>query len=263
MRIDRNLVRRVEHSAAGLAMLQAAALATLAPASEAAAEPLDSGALVAFGRGRYVNRAIGVGLGDTPVPELVDTVTRFYADRGMPPSLEVCPWIDRALLTELDNGGYRLERFRNVYARDLHDLPAEGSAQLVPLDAATSGDRSRILAGDAPVGSDARRVSDEFCSAMSLIHDNVDLVALDDGVAVACGSLTIVDAVGWLGGAATGTAHRGHGLQSALVARRLRVARELGCTLAAATALPDGQSARNLERLGFTLLYTQAVLTRG
>ena len=34
------------------------------------------------------------------------------------------------------------------------------------------------------------------------------------------------------------------------------------CDFAACTAVPDGQSARNLERLGFQLLYTQTVLTQ-
>ena len=88
------------------------------------------------------------------------------------------------------------------------------------------------------------------------------LVALVDGTTAACGSLHVVDGVGWLGGAATLPAQRGTGLQTALVRHRLRMAAEMGCTFAAATALPDGQSARNLERLGFRLAYTQAVLTK-
>ena len=90
----------------------------------------------------------------------------------------------------------------------------------------------------------------------------MDFVALVDGAPAACGSLNPVDGVGWLGGAATRTEHRGKGLQTSLLKHRLRVARVLGCSIAAATALPDGQSARNLEGLGFDLLYTQAVLTK-
>ena len=72
----------------------------------------------------------------------------------------------------------------------------------------------------------------------------------------------MIDAVGWLGGAATLPENRGRGLQQALVEQRLRLAAAEGCDLAAATALPDGQSARNLVRFGFRLLYTQVVLTR-
>lgn len=265
MRIDLELVRRVEHSGAALAALQAAALAALAPESGAEALPLDGGALVAFGPRRYVNRAMGLGLGGTPADELIAALDGFYSSRGMAPSLELCPWADAALSAALSSDGYRLERFRNVYAHDLRDLPDEVAAPavpLVPLDASSAEDRKRILAGDAPVGSEARRTSDEFCEAMALLPDKVDLLALADGAVAACGSLTVANGVGWLGGAATEPRYRGRGLQSALVVRRLRLAATMGCTLAAATALPDGQSARNLERLGFSLLYTQAVLTR-
>ena len=103
-------------------------------------------------------------------------------------------------------------------------------------------------------------VHSAFSRAAYLAFDD-DLVALVDGVPAACGSLSVVDGVGWLGGAATLPAFRGTGLQTALVRHRLRLAAAAGCTFAAATALPDGQSARNLERLGFRLAYTQAVLT--
>ena len=262
MRIDRDLVRRVEHSGAQQATLQAAALATVAPGSGATAVPLDGGALVAFGHGRYVNRAMGLGLNGTSADEIVATINGFYSQRRVPPSLEICPWADPTLFTALGADGYRLERFRNVYAHDLTALPSEGPTQIATLDADTAAERKRLLAGDTPVGSEARRVSDEFCDALTGTQDKVDLLALVDGMPAACGSLTVVGSVGWLGGAATDPARRGRGLQSALVAHRLRLATEMGCTLAAATALPDGQSARNLERLGFTLLYTQAVMTR-
>ena len=261
MRIDRGLVRRVEHSAADLSIQQAVALATLAPTSGASAEPLDGGALVAFGAGRYVNRAIGVGLGATAADEVVASLGAFYSARGMAPSLEVCPWTGPALLLALGAAGYRLERFRNVYVHDLAEPPREPAVPIAEVGDSTADDRKRILAGDVPADSDARRISDEFCDALALLRGKFDLVALVDGVPAACGSLSVVGGVGWLGGAANLPAHRGTGLQTALVRHRLRLAAAAGCTFAAATALPDGQSARNLERLGFRLAYTQAVLT--
>ena len=89
-----------------------------------------------------------------------------------------------------------------------------------------------------------------------------DFIAFVDGTSAACGSLTVIDDMGWIGGAATLATQQGKGLQSALVNHRLRLASDLGCNLVAATALPDGQSAQNLIRLGFQLLYTQVVMTR-
>jgi len=262
MRIDIDLARRVEHSSATATARQAVAVAAVAPDSGSAAERLDGGALVSFGRGRYVNRAIGLGFGGTPADAVVAALNAFYGERGMAPSLELSPLADPSLLPALTADGYRLERFRNVYAHDLSDLPASGGAEIIALDPTTAEDRKRILSNDAPQGSDARRISDEFCDAGDRFDGTHDFVALVDGTAAACGSLAVVDGVGWVGGAATLAAHQGKGLQSALVNYRLRLASELGCDLAAATALPDGQSAQNLVRLGFQLLYTQVVLTK-
>ena len=262
MRIDRQLVTRVEGSATEFALRQTAALAIRSPSIGAAAARLDGGALIAFGPGRYVNRAIGVGLGGTPADEIVAAIDDFYSSRSMAPSLEIGPWADAALLPALSAAGYQLERFRNVYARDLGSVPAEPTNEIALVDVLTANDRRSILAGDVPADSDARRISDEYCDAAAGVEGTMDFVALVDGAPAACGSLNPVDGVGWLGSAATRTEHRGKGLQTSLLKHRLRVARVLGCRIAAATALPDGQSARNLERLGFDLLYTQAVLTK-
>jgi GNAT superfamily N-acetyltransferase len=84
-----------------------------------------------------------------------------------------------------------------------------------------------------------------------------------DGRPVGTGSLTPIRTVAWLGGASTLPEARGRGAQHALLVDRLHRAQRMGCTLAAVTAVPDGVSARNLLRVGFQLLYTQAVMTRG
>lgn len=271
MRIDRNLVQRVEHSAAELSRRQAEAIAATSPASAAAAQQCDGGALIAFGTGRYVNRAVGVGMAGTPAAEIVAALAQFYGPRAVPPSLEVNPWVDPTLVDALAGAGYRFERFRNLYVRPLAassttrrpppDRRGTAYVPIVEVDATTAQGRMDILAGDAPLGSRARQISDEYCIAAATVAGAFDLVALVDGRPAACGSLNIVDIVGWLGGAATLSGNRHRGLQSALLTYRLHAARDAGCAYAAATALADGQSARNLERLGFTLLYSQAVLT--
>lgn len=264
MKIDRALVRLVEGSGAAIAAQQARAIATIAPESGAAAQPLDGGELIAFGPGRYVNRAMGVGLGDAGADDVVAAIDAFYRERGMAPSLELSPWARSPVIELLGASGYRTERFRNVYVAALPVESARPIARhhVAPMTAATAAARKAMLAGDAPDDSDARRVSDEMCDATATMPDPQAFVAMVDGNPVACGSLTVADGVGWLGAAATFPSHRGRGLQTALLDHRLRLAHRLGCELAAATALPDGQSASNLIACGFQLLYTQAVLTR-
>ena len=260
MYVDRELVRRIEYSAAEISARQANVLARMTPTTPAVAQECDGGQLIAFGAGRYVNRAAGVGLGGMPGAEIVTAVESFYKTRSLPASVEINPWVSADLVTALGAADFRLERFRNVYVHDLDSLPDQSTADIRKVDAATVLDRNAILAGDA--SPEARRVSDEFCEAMAQLSDTHDFVAFVDGIPAACGSLNIVDGVGWLGGAATLTKFRGRGLQQALLIHRLHLAHRLGCAFAACTAVPDGQSARNLERLGFQLLYTQTVLTQ-
>ena len=104
--------------------------------------------------------------------------------------------------------------------------------------------------------------SDEMARAERAVAGASAYLADVDGTAVGCGSLTIDDGIAVLGGAATAPSGRRRGVQSALLRHRLAVATGAGCDLAVATAVPAGDSARNLLRLGFTLVYGQAVMTR-
>jgi GNAT superfamily N-acetyltransferase len=239
---------------------QANVLARMTPATPGAAQECDGGQLIAFGSGRYVNRAAGIGLGGMPGAEIVSAVESFYKSRSLPASVEINPWVGDDLVAALGIAGFRFERFRNVYVCDLASLPEQSATDIRQVDAAIVAERNAILAGDST--GEARLVSDEFCAAMMQVGDTNDFVAMVNGVPAACGSLNLVDGVGWLGGAATLEKFRGQGLQQALLAYRLHLAQKLGCDFAACTAVPDGQSARNLERLGFQLLYSQAVLTQ-
>jgi len=63
-------------------------------------------------------------------------------------------------------------------------------------------------------------------------------------------------------GAATLPAYRRRGVQSALLASRLALARELGCDLAVVTTQPGSKSQGNVQRLGFELAYSRAILVR-
>ena len=59
--------------------------------------PFGDGALVAFGPGRYVNRAVGVTLDDIDDDGL-DEIEAFFAGCGVPSSLEVASWARPPLL---------------------------------------------------------------------------------------------------------------------------------------------------------------------
>ena len=77
---------------------------------------------------------------------------------------------------------------------------------------------------------------------------------------VAGGSVFIKDGVAWLGFGGTLASHRGHGAQSAILAVRIRAARDAGASLISTeTGIPHegeaGPSFRNIQRAGFRVAY--------
>ncbi len=87
-------------------------------------------------------------------------------------------------------------------------------------------------------------------------------VALRDGVLAGGASFRIAEGVAQLTGAATAPAHRRRGVQTALLSARLADAAAAGCDIAVVTTQPGSRSQQNVQRRGFDLLYTRAVLVR-
>jgi hypothetical protein len=263
MRVDRDLVREVEASSARSTASYVGELAAVTPSSGASVEWFDGSAFVSLGPGRYVNRAIGIGLGDAPGADVLDALERFFTSRNLPASAEVSPWVSADFLAESRHRGYGLDWFRNVLAHDLVELPPRSPALTTrEVDEETYAEWQEIISGEAPPGSAARTTSDEFCDARHRAPGSMDLIGSLDARCVATGSYSLDGDLAWLGGAATRESARGCGAQSAVIADRRHRVRDAGARLALVTAVSDGVSARNLLASGFQLLYTQVVLTR-
>lgn len=87
-------------------------------------------------------------------------------------------------------------------------------------------------------------------------------VAVCDGVVAGAASMSVEDGLAQFTGAATLPAHRGRGIQTALLSARLADAAAAGCDLAVVTTAPASRSQRNAQSCGFGLLYTRAILVR-
>ena len=74
--------------------------------------------------------------------------------------------------------------------------------------------------------------------------------------------LQMADGVALIRTASTRFAHRGNGVQTALIAERLKAASESGCDVAFSIAERGGGSQRNLEKFGFMLLQEGSTLSR-
>jgi len=72
----------------------------------------------------------------------------------------------------------------------------------------------------------------------------------------------ICDGVAQLCGAATAPVYPRRGIQTALLSSRLADAARQGCDIAVVTTQPGSKSQQNVQRRGFELLYTRAILVR-
>jgi hypothetical protein len=262
---DPGLIRRIESSSARLTLATAAAFIDSVGGGPAHAVAFAGGTLAAFGPGRYVNRGIGVSLDDLDDDQL-DELESFFAAAGVPPSLEVASWAPATLLARLATRGYAVSWFRNVYVAALEDRPPPVQQPAITIDEVTDDTLEQWLevlrVGNEITTADAAAISDEWARASHRVAGATDYLASRDGTAVGCGSVIRESGIGWIGGATTVPAFRRRGVQGALVRQRVIAAYESGCELAVVTALPSGDSARNVARLGFTLAYCQAVLTK-
>lgn len=107
---------------------------------------------------------------------------------------------------------------------------------------------SVLLAGYEAGGAVALYITEEHR------HPSVRrYLAYEGAVPVGAAAMTVHEDVAVLGGASTLRPYRGRGIQSRLLRHRLRVAAELGCRLAVATASPSSPSTDNLRNAGFRI----------
>ena len=91
---------------------------------------------------------------------------------------------------------------------------------------------------------------------MAAREDAILVLGWVDGQPAGTGALVIDGGVGWLSGDSTLPQYRGRGIQQAIQRHRLRLARDAGCDLAVTESAPGSGSQRNMERLGFRVVYT-------
>ena len=113
------LVERLERSAARAAASLVDAISAVAgPGSGAAWSPSGAGVLAASGPGRYVNRAVGVTLAELGHAEL-DAIASWFAQRDLPPVIELSAHAPAATVAALAARGYRPAWFRAMFVLEL------------------------------------------------------------------------------------------------------------------------------------------------
>jgi GNAT superfamily N-acetyltransferase len=153
------------------------------------------------------------------------------------------------------------ERLANV-AGGVEIAESPGNELDLWLDVVVSGFGAPDVQGLPSHESFPREVLERVMGEVAATRGFVRFLARRGGEPAGGASLRLCDGVAQLCGAATLPAHRRHGVQSSLLSVRLAAAARAGCDVAVVTTQPGSKSQENVQRQGFDLLYTRAVLVR-
>lgn len=195
---------------------------------------------------------ISVALGTTDeesAAEQLPQVEAFFAAYAHPASLLAHSHAHPALLSALAARKYQLDYLLHTYARALSgDLPAPA----FEVEAVTPEEWVEIT----PLAFGPESL--EMMRLAASVPDVVRLGVRRGGQWAGFGAVTVMpDAQGGVAllfSAGTLPEFRGQGIQTALLAARVQIAREQGAALAAVDVSPGSVSERNVRRSGFGLI---------
>jgi GNAT superfamily N-acetyltransferase len=262
--VDRVVARRLETAQAWRSVKYAQAIQVLRPHAVSATEPVAGGYAIFTGPAFPVNRATGLGMHGPVTHADLEVLQRFYRSRGTVPRVDLCPLADPSLPELLSEAGYQLERFYSVLLRPLgEDAGPLPTTPGLRVDVARPEERDLWLHTVAQGFSGEQVPPQETLALLAPNFHSATAIAflawLDDWPAGG-GAMVTHDGVAELCSASTRSAFRRRGVQTALLQVRLAAAREAGCDLAMVLTSPGSASQRNVERAGFGLAYTKAVM---
>ena len=217
---------------------------------------LAGGHVALWGDGSYVNRAIAVGIDQPVTADDFELLEVRSAAVGVDAAIEMTALTDPGVRVAAVSRGYVRSGSVSALRRSLDDVDdpsvvddavvESAAGQLVVWQATSALGWGHVTAG-------ARRASDAFAAAAAVVDGDGFVLARDavDGRPIGCASVTVNDEVATLGAMSTVPTARGRGVQAALIRRRLRFARSLGCSVAITTTAPGSASERNVRRHGF------------
>jgi ribosomal protein S18 acetylase RimI-like enzyme len=269
------LARRIERAERDLIAGATLAVARSAGADATFCMPLAGGVAAFSGVESPMTKIAGLGFDGAPGDDELARIEALYAARGAAVQVELSTLAASGIAACLSMRGYALVGFESVLARALvlgETRPPRADVTVERVDAEGFEPWLQVVVS-AFAAPDAQGVAAHQQHSTAALEPVIRAVAGASGMAcyvarrgsVTAGgaSMRLADGLAQLCGAGTLPAHRRRGVQGALLERRLTDAASAGCDLAVVTTSPGSRSQENVERQGFELLYTRAILRRG
>ena len=216
------------------------------------------------------HRAIGFGTLVAASRAALDAILRHYARLGAPARVEVPDEIAPAAARRLlERSGFTREpAIHHVHVRDRDEPPALTSVAGLRIQRVRRKDAvefGRLVRDGFETQGDLGDLFERLTisSARRAPLDRlVSIWGSVDGARAATGLLFVAAGVGGLYSGSVLPAFRGRGIQSAMIAERLRNGWSRGIRLFTSQTGPDNPSQHNLHDLGFRLLYRSTFFVR-
>jgi ribosomal protein S18 acetylase RimI-like enzyme len=252
--------RRLEGAHAFQSARFAEAMARRDPGTAARAVEVGGGVAIFAGRASPLTQAVGL-----TGPMSAADLDRIEEVLGRPTQIELTPFASPELPRLLASRGYRISEWQQMLARPLETALPEGppEVEVRPILPEEGKRWSRIVMASFRGTDDVDLDSADMMAPTVATEGTVCVLALVRGEAAGGATVGIgPNRAASLSGAGVLPRFRGLGVQRALIAARLVMARQAGCDVAGSSTLPATVSQKNLERLGFRILYPKVVLVR-
>jgi GNAT superfamily N-acetyltransferase len=204
----------------------------------------------------FMNRIYGL------TPDRADelpTIAAAYGLLGLRPWIEVAPHPEfEAFADALDNNSFRQIGVYSVLAASCALTVRTDGRDDIVIEPARD-DESELFGATRAAGYEISPEAAGDFALWSRIPGVTTYLARRSDEVVGSAALFVQDGVGYLADGATLPAARGHGVQAALIKKRVADATETGCDVVASLASPYGTSHRNLERGGLRIAFQLSV----
>jgi GNAT superfamily N-acetyltransferase len=255
---DLALSRRLERAEGHACVQFAAARRKLVPESSACWMESAGAQIVFDGVDSPITQTFGLGIFEELSASSLESIERFFFDRGAPVNHEVSPLAGVPALNLLCARQYRPIEISSVLYRNLErpteEMPGNINVRVTGLEEAQVWADVSVR-GWVQEHPELKGFMRDFAAIAAAREHSPCFLAELDGEPGAAGSLCIHNGVALFAGAATVPEMRRRGLQSALLDGRLRYAFDHGCDLAMMVAEAGSESQRNAERKGFRIAY--------
>lgn len=223
---------------------------------------IGSGAAFFSGSNSFFSQVVGWGFGtEQTFSAEIETIESFYRQHQHEQvDIELCPLVAGNIENQLIQRGYFVSERNNISIRNLSNYQA---TTVIDNGYAISKVRDNNLSAWAHCVASGFDVTDEwkqFYYYAKAAGVTAFGAYINDSLA-AGGTIAIHDKICDLGVTSTLPEHRGHGLQKALLNKRIEYAIGTGATVAVVTTEPESISDLNIQKLGFQLVYTRTKYT--